>query len=161
MIVDVNATPKVLLVERMRRRGDPWSGDLACPGGFADTTDRDAVFTAMREAREEVGVELERDARWLGRLPSRRALHLRWPPAFVIEPHVFVVRAHVPDVHPRSEVTRAFWCALSDVTNLPRTHVERRALGITLRFEAVPLDPVPLWGITLHIVDDLVRVMCM
>jgi 8-oxo-dGTP pyrophosphatase MutT (NUDIX family) len=57
---------EVLLVERAERRGDPWSGDMAFPGGRVEAGDRSFRETAAREAREEVGADLASGARFLG-----------------------------------------------------------------------------------------------
>ncbi len=159
VVVEDAESPRVLLVERDRRRGDPWSGDIACPGGFATPSDPDLVRTAAREAYEEADVDLNRHGSWVGRLTRRRALRNRLPPWFVIEPHVFVVSAAKIEPHARQEVRRVFWCELSDVAELRRVRIPRRILGVTLRFDAVPLEPVPLWGLTLGILDELVKVM--
>jgi hypothetical protein len=59
----------------------------------------------------------------------------------------------------RQEVRQVFWCELSDVADLRRARIGRRILGLTLHFDAVPLQPVPLWGLTLRILDELVAVM--
>src|SRR5438045_5900174 len=48
---------EILLIKRAERAGDPWSGQIAFPGGRRDLRDRDLVGTAMRETREETGVE--------------------------------------------------------------------------------------------------------
>src|SRR5690349_19787236 len=50
---------EVLLVRRAHRAGDPWSGDMAFPGGRRAPYDADALVTAMRETREEIGVALD------------------------------------------------------------------------------------------------------
>ena len=61
--------PVVLLGRRASRDGDPWSGQLALPGGRPEPSDRDALDTALRECREEAGLELSRgDA--VGALPE-------------------------------------------------------------------------------------------
>ncbi len=57
---------KILLVERKERLGDPWSGQMAFPGGHFQRDDGTLLNTAVREAKEEVGVDLE--GRLIGRL---------------------------------------------------------------------------------------------
>ena len=57
-------------IRRTERKGDPWSGQVAFPGGRASTQDRDAQGVAERETLEEIGLELKPD-QLLGPLPVR------------------------------------------------------------------------------------------
>jgi 8-oxo-dGTP pyrophosphatase MutT (NUDIX family) len=50
--------PEILFIERAERAGDPWSGHMAFPGGRRDPVDGTLVDTAIRETREEVGIDL-------------------------------------------------------------------------------------------------------
>ena len=64
---------QVLFIRRAVNSNDPWSGNVALPGGRQDASDNgDDEATAMREAREEVGLDLSADG-WdrLGRLVVR------------------------------------------------------------------------------------------
>ena len=49
---------EILLIKRAERADDPWSGQIALPGGRYDVGDRDLEATAVRETREETGVDL-------------------------------------------------------------------------------------------------------
>src|SRR5690349_1179804 len=49
---------KVILVERGK---EPYAGKLALPGGKLDEEDADLEVTAMREAREELGLYIMPD----------------------------------------------------------------------------------------------------
>jgi 8-oxo-dGTP pyrophosphatase MutT (NUDIX family) len=61
------AAPEVLLIERARREGDPWSGHMAFPGGRVEISDESVQRAAERETFEEVGIDLA-GAELLGRL---------------------------------------------------------------------------------------------
>src|SRR6266581_316587 len=65
---------ELIVIHRSHRRGDPWSGHMALPGGRQDAADRDLVATVTRETREEVGVDLERHGELLGNLDDLRAI---------------------------------------------------------------------------------------
>jgi ADP-ribose pyrophosphatase len=59
---------KILLIKRVERRGDPWSGQVAFPGGRWKPGE-DLLGTAVREVQEEVGV---RPTALAGRCPPSR-----------------------------------------------------------------------------------------
>ena len=64
--------PEVLFIKRSARQGDRWSGHVALPGGRRDPTDKDDVAAAVRETREEVGLDLAApECLRVGNLPER------------------------------------------------------------------------------------------
>ena len=69
---------ELLLIRRAERASDPWSGHMALPGGHLDPSDADLRATAVRETREELGIDLERDAQFLGRLQDFQPHLSRW-----------------------------------------------------------------------------------
>jgi len=75
--------PEVLFIERAKRRGDPWSGHMAFPGGRIEPVDRDARDAAERETLEEVGLSLA-GAEPLGRLGDLRGRHAGRPDAAMV-----------------------------------------------------------------------------
>src|SRR5438309_8055794 len=62
---------EVLLGERTKREGDPWSGQIGLPGGRHRAEDPTMLATAVRETNEEVGIDLEGRAEILGHMPPR------------------------------------------------------------------------------------------
>ena len=72
LILDTGGSePRVLFIERARKKSDPWSGQIAFPGGNRDPEDVDIMDTALRETREEVGVTLNR-VQCIGRLDDQQ-----------------------------------------------------------------------------------------
>jgi 8-oxo-dGTP pyrophosphatase MutT (NUDIX family) len=61
------AAPRVLLMKRAERAGDPWSGHISLPGGGYQASDGDLRITAIRETHEELGIDLA-GARLIGKL---------------------------------------------------------------------------------------------
>ncbi|MQX51995.1 NUDIX hydrolase [Alcanivorax sediminis] len=79
----------LLFIQRARREGDPWSGDMAFPGGRLQASDTSSRDTAMRETREETGLDLYAGGRYQARLSDLLTRHhSRWRP-MVVTPHVF------------------------------------------------------------------------
>jgi 8-oxo-dGTP pyrophosphatase MutT (NUDIX family) len=104
----------VLLIRRAEHPLDPWSGHMAFPGGRRDPKDSDLFETACRETREEVGIDLAKDASLLGRLDDLAAVGRRGPTGLVIRPFVFAVTAQTP-VRVNAEVAEAVWAPLPDM----------------------------------------------
>ena len=97
---------EALFIHRAERAGDPWSGQIAFPGGRRDPGDADLLVTAIRETREEIGVDLS-SAERLGVLDD---LHPRTPflPPVVVRPFVFALTER-PVITLSAEVQDAFW----------------------------------------------------
>src|SRR5688572_23556785 len=79
---------ELLLIRRAERSDDPWSGHMALPGGREDPGDATLLATAVREVREEVGIELNR-AMLLGELDDLRPSSA--PARIVVRPFVFAL----------------------------------------------------------------------
>ena len=54
----VNSELEVLFMKRTESAGDNWSGQVCPPGGKRDADDSDDLACAMRETREEIGIDL-------------------------------------------------------------------------------------------------------
>ena len=68
---------QMLFIKRTVNPKDPWSGNVALPGGRREASDDDDEACAARECLEEVGVDLSDARRWrpLGRVADDRAVH--------------------------------------------------------------------------------------
>ena len=65
---------EILFIRRAEHPHDPWSGQMAFPGGRAEPGEEDLRATAVRETAEEIGVDLETAAQCLGILDEVRAM---------------------------------------------------------------------------------------
>jgi len=64
--------PEILFIKRAGRSGDRWSGHVALPGGKRDAQDTDDLAAAIRETKEEVGLDLTAGGCFhVGNLPER------------------------------------------------------------------------------------------
>jgi 8-oxo-dGTP pyrophosphatase MutT (NUDIX family) len=149
---------EVLLIERARREGDPWSGHMAFPGGRVDAGDRSPRRAAERETFEEVGLRLL-GAERLGRLDDLRGHHAAGDPALVISAFVY----RVPDPPPlvlSEEVEQAFWFPLAELLD-PERHVEYRfGPGSEWRYPGILVgDPERhvVWGLTYRFLEVFLR----
>ncbi len=147
---------EILFIERAASPGDPWSGDIALPGGKMEEGESDPRQTAERETREETGLEL-RDGRYLGRLSDIAGAHL----PVLVSCYVYGVEGGPPLI-PSEELRDIFWVALRDLTAVER-HVTARVSfnGETFVRPAIRLPvagkPV-LWGLTYRLVMEFLGI---
>jgi 8-oxo-dGTP pyrophosphatase MutT (NUDIX family) len=149
---------ELLLIKRSDREDDPWSGHIALPGGRQDPTDATLQDTAVRETREETGIDLARDGLVLGMLDELRP---RTPalPAIIVTPFVAVVRPDVA-IETSDEVAAAFWVSLASLAD-PTLGVESEvtARGATWRVPSYLLGGHIVWGMTERILRNLALVL--
>ena len=138
---------EVLLIRRAERDGDPWSGHMAFPGGRRDAADPDLYATAVRETREEVGIDLDASGTLLGRLADLPALR-RKPTGLVVTPFVFALRGEASLVFDPDEVAEALWTPLAPLAR------GEGAGTVPWEYEGKPIV-LPCWRIGEHVVWGL------
>src|SRR5215470_4239288 len=152
---------ELLLIQRATRDDDPWSGHMALPGGRRDPDDADVIATAVRETREEVGVDLAVDGEVIGRLDELRAIARHRPLDLVISPIVFALHGPVALTLSRREVESAVWVPLAFLGSAAaRVTFERTLDGVASSYPAFRYERYTIWGLTHRIVDgflDIVR----
>ena len=149
--------PELLFIHRAEDPRDPWSGHMAFPGGKVDDADADPRAAALRETREEVGLDLKADAQELGRLSDVRAVGRGRPLSMVISPYVFELQT-TPQLRTNHEVETAVWVPvdfLADHAN--RETMPYRRYGLSLELPCYRYDGHLIWGLTLGMADDLLR----
>lgn len=153
--------PEVMLIRRSERPSDPWSGHMAFPGGRHEKKDPDLRATAVRETREEVGLDLDVHGELVGRLDdqipgSARGLET----GLVVRPFVWVVR-EVPELVPSGvEVDEIHWAAISPMMRGEReAHFEYVWKGQPMRFPGLRVGEGDhtrvVWGLTHRMLTTL------
>jgi len=142
-----------LLIHRIERSNDPWSGQIGLPGGRVEKFDGSTREALEREVREEVGLELSREGERLGLLsvghPGRRT-EMR------VQPWVYGLHRQ-PEVTTGPEVQHAFWVSLSQLPSLKGTsEVEIR--GTRILVEAFLVEGRIVWGFTYRVLNELLAV---
>jgi 8-oxo-dGTP pyrophosphatase MutT (NUDIX family) len=148
---------ETLFIKRAERAGDPWSRQVALPGGRHEPEDADLFVTAVRETREETGIDLA-NAERLGTLDD---LYPRTPtlPPVVVRPFVFAL-ADEPAIMPSDEVEHAFWVPLERlVTPGVRRDVTLRVRGVEQVFPAYDLGDEVIWGMTERILTPFLELI--
>jgi 8-oxo-dGTP pyrophosphatase MutT (NUDIX family) len=145
----------LLLIKRSERGGDPWSGQMALPGGRREPPDRLLLDTARRETREETGIALPSDS-LLGELddlhPRTRVL-----PSIVVRPFVFGLHTR-PAVAPSTEVALHLWVPLSELRE-SHTHVDIHLRGQRRREPSYIVGEHVVWGMTHRIITPFIELV--
>lgn len=150
---------ELLFIKRAVRDDDPWSGQIALPGGRHDAADASLEDTAVRETREEVGLELRRDGTIIGVLDELRPRIPVLPPV-IVRPHVAVVSTDAT-LGPSVEVAEYFWApldAILDPAATSDTEIVVRQMR-TVR-PAIHYGGHMIWGMTEHILrrfEEIIR----
>jgi len=145
---------EILLIRRADHPLDPWSGQMAFPGGRAEPGDPDLRSTAIRETAEEIGVDLA-SAECLGALDEVRAMARMRPVSLTILPFVFRVNGPVAPA-PGTEVRSVHWLPLDLLLAAERRSVMDYAQeGATLQFPCLRVDDVVIWGLTYRMLVGL------
>lgn len=146
--------PNVLVIERAERIGDPWSGHLAFPGGRVEPDDESLLATATRETREEVGLDLQCQARHLGALDQQRAR--RPEHGLIVAPFVFLLTKQVDPTPDAREVAKIHWLPLRPLLS-GEYDVEHTIVFNRVRYKlpAFRVDNKVLWGLTYVMLSSL------
>ncbi len=154
ILLEVEASLEVLLIERAERAGDPWSGHMALPGGHVDASDANLAATAERETWEEVGLDLRQAGERLGRVsdltPARGV-------PIAVRPFVYLLQAR-PTLLLSEEVRNAFWVPIAPLQRGERQttfHFERAGQGMD--FPAWDIDGRVVWGLTYRVLDEFLH----
>jgi 8-oxo-dGTP pyrophosphatase MutT (NUDIX family) len=146
---------EVLLIRRAELEGDPWSGQMAFPGGQAEPGDESLLETARRETREEVGLDLEWSCDLIGRLDDIQATARGRLTSLGIAPFVFELRGE-PRLRLGPEAAEAIWAPLGAMSSGAIDTVKQYWVdGILLELPAYDVDGHVVWGITFRILQDL------
>lgn len=153
LLHDTPERTRVLLMKRVERHGDPWSGHISLPGGgYHVGEDPDLLATAIRETHEELGIALD-GAQLLGNLLPLGP-KLSGPTPIEVTPFVFRC-VDPPEVVCGPEALAAFWLpldvAVSGALDKPFLYP-----GSQMTFPSWDFEGHVIWGLTRRILDDLI-----
>jgi 8-oxo-dGTP pyrophosphatase MutT (NUDIX family) len=149
-------TPELLFIERASREGDPWSGQMAFPGGRRAPSDASLEATAARETLEEVGIELPAAIARLDDFTNLAQVR-RFPELapVCVGPYVFELRER-PALHCSDEVASAIWVPLHWILHPGSASTyELQHTAFQGTFPAFVYERYKVWGMTYRILECL------
>ena len=153
MLMRNEQSPSVLFIKRAEHAGDPWSGQVAFPGGKMRPEDRTIKDTAMRETLEEVGIDLANTAEFLG----YGTLATTHTGTMDVVPTVFLMRSET-EVKTNEEVASHRWVELERlVAAESRSTYRFEREGTAVELPAFKIGEYTVWGLTYRILDALLN----
>lgn len=145
---------EVLLIRRAEREGDPWSGQVAFPGGMVNATDESFEETARRETSEEVGIDLSsKAAAFLGYMHELKAKTRD----VVVVPSVFKLAAPTI-VTLNKEVSSYEWVPMRSLARKEaRSTFLLRRKGAEVKFPSLIHNGMVIWGLTERILSGVIQ----
>jgi 8-oxo-dGTP pyrophosphatase MutT (NUDIX family) len=138
---------QALLVRRIGRPKDPWSGQIALPGGKREIIDKDLMQTVMRETFEETSIDLK-TLRFLGVMHTFQSSHR---PEMKVLPFVFLASTELSVTLNNNELESFFWIPLEELAK-KRARV-KFDFG---EFPAFIVRNLNIWGLTYRILETLI-----
>ena len=124
---------------------------MGFPGGREEPEDETLLQTAIRETKEEIGVDILSD-QCVGRLSDLKH------PKLQVAAFVFRIESDVTFVLEESEVSEVYWLPLRAFVE-PSYRGTRKAKYKGQEYDApvVNIGTADVWGISLRFVEDLLR----
>ncbi len=151
---------EVLLMQRAFHPKDPWSGQMAFPGGKIDPEDDSAKAAAIREAYEEVGAELS-DSDYVGRLDDLYGLKVDKIYSVHVACFVFKPDREL-DLVGNEEVADLVWVPLAYMNDPNNGHDFVHPSDPSLAMPAVMINQEKsqiLWGLSLRMLSNFYDVL--
>ena len=149
-------------IRRAERAGDPWSGQVAFPGGRAEPGDASAPAVAERETFEEVGLRLNAEQR-IGALPTH-AIRSN----MTLSPFIYYLPSRGKGPRPQQiasprevdEVASVFWVPLSHLfDSRSTTTLDYPQDGVSTTFPGIRYGDHVIWGLTLRVLETFAEMM--
>lgn len=140
---------EALFIERTRNDADPWSGQMALPGGIVEPDDYGARGAAERETLEEVGIDLTETA-YMGRLDDVQGRYRAHRSGIVVSGFVYFDE-HGQEAVPNYEVADIVWEPLMTFTDDSRFVLVEYSTASGEQFPGVRVghaDHQIVWGLT-------------
>jgi 8-oxo-dGTP diphosphatase len=141
---------QVLVVKRAEIDSDPWSGQIALPGGKRDPKDQSLTETIVRETREETNIDLHEHSRFFGTMAAQTSTPR---PEMRILPFVIFLEQN-PSIKLGAELQDFAWISLYGLNQ------HKGSVRFSFRqFPAYLIGDMIIWGLTYRILEDFTQIL--
>ncbi len=146
----------MLFIKRPDSDSDPFSGHVAFPGGKMKGEDSDKLETAVRETREEIGVDIAHSGRVLGELDDVNPNNPR-ANTYIVTPYLSVLNEEVTFTPCTREVEEVLWVPLAHLLDEKNFKLRLRERdGIPREDYAYIYEQYIIWGMTGRILRQFI-----
>ena len=143
--------------KRAAFEGDPWSGDMAFPGGKGEAIDKTFHEIAVRETFEETGLEIGRN-QLIGALKPLTTYGSATRPALTVCPLIYALDAPPPLFNISSELDEAFWIPVQHLWNPTHLTSLTYARNSTV-YPGIDYRGRIIWGFTLRMLYNFAELI--
>jgi 8-oxo-dGTP pyrophosphatase MutT (NUDIX family) len=141
----INNDLEFFLVKRAEVDDDPWSGDMAFPGGKKNEEDKTLVDTVVREVLEETSIELSREQI----IGFMEPVYSSVRTDLAVQPIVYRFDEY-PEVQLNYELTKFLWVPLSQIK---KSKIQAVIKGLEGPVYKVQGEIV--WGLTFRMLEKM------
>jgi 8-oxo-dGTP pyrophosphatase MutT (NUDIX family) len=140
---------ELFFVKRAEVDDDPWSGDMAFPGGKKNPQDATLVDTAIREVLEETNIDLT-DKEALGFMEP---IYSSVQQNLAVQPVIYIFENY-PKVELNYELTKYIWAPLSEIKNGKTNAIIKGWDGPVYQIQGETI-----WGLTYRMLEKLLELL--
>ncbi len=137
------------LVKRAEVDDDPWSGDMAFPGGKKNLQDQTVVDTAVREVLEETSIDLtEKNV-----IGFMEPIYSAVRKTLAVQPVVYMFDDY-PLVELNYELTKYIWASLSEIRSGKTQAAVKGWEGPVYQVQGETV-----WGLTFRMLEKILKLL--
>lgn len=138
----------LLFIKRPESERDPFSGHMAFPGGRMESVDNDKLDTAIRETKEEVGIDIVKSGKVLGSLDDVNPNNPR-ARKYVVTPYLSILNEEVTIIPDPREVEKTVWVPMRHLVDGRNKEIRiRERDGREVEDYAYNYEQYLIWGMT-------------
>jgi 8-oxo-dGTP pyrophosphatase MutT (NUDIX family) len=145
LVRPINKDLEFFLVKRAEVDDDPWSGDMAFPGGKKNKEDNTLIDTVVREVLEETNIKLS-EKQIIGFMEP---VYSSVRTDLAVQPIVYRFNEY-PKVHLNYELTKYFWVPLSQIKKAKTQAVIKGWEGPVYK-----IQEETVWGLTFQMLEKI------